>query len=209
MSKKLVEIHENVSPDHYDNGIKKNILQRVWHSTRFRALSEMSDPVGGKILDVGCHSGLCTEKIVSFTNPAEIYGIDVSPQAIEKAKKRMKRGKFIVGDAQDLPYERDFFDAVFCVEMLEHVDFPDKVLKEIYRILKKGKFAVILIPTDNLLFRTIWFLWNIRYPVWKHVHVQSFRGGTLEKMAKEAGFRVDKVRTFNFGMLKIVKLVKL
>lgn len=208
MSRKLVELHESVSPNHYDDGIKNNMLQRIWHFTRFRALSKMSDPVEGKMLDIGCHSGLCTEKIVSFTNPSGVYGIDISSKAIGKARERIKKGMFSVGDAQDLPYGQNFFDAVFCLEMLEHVDFPDKVLKEVYRILRKGKFAVILIPTDNLLFRTIWFLWNIRYPVWKHVHVQSFRGDTLEKMARDTGFKVDKIKTFNLRMLKIVKLVK-
>lgn len=208
MPKNLTEIHENVAPDHYDIGIKRNVLQKLWHFTRFRALSEMSDPVNGKIVDIGCHSGLCTEKIVSFTNPSEVYGVDISSKAIDKAGKRIKNGKFIVGDAQDLPYNSNYFDAAFCLEMIEHVDFPNKVLKEVYRILKKGRYALILIPTDNLLFRTIWFLWNIRYPVWKHVHVQSFRGDALEKMAKDTGFKVDKVKIFNLGMLKIMKLIK-
>ncbi|KKS65381.1 hypothetical protein A3A14_04595 [Candidatus Daviesbacteria bacterium RIFCSPLOWO2_01_FULL_43_38] len=208
MSKKLTEIHENVSPDHYDTGIKNNIFQRVWHFTRFRALSKMTEPVDGTILDIGCHSGLCTEKIMSWTHPREVYGIDISPKAIEKAKRRIKAGKFVIGDAQDLPYEGDFFDAIFCLEMLEHVDFPEQVLSQIHRVVKKGKCALILIPTDNLLFRTIWFLWNIRHPVWKHVHVQSFKEEVLEKMAEEAGFKVERVEKFNFGMLKIVKLIK-
>lgn len=208
MSRNLVELHENVSADHYDTGIRNNIFQRVWHFTRFRALSKMMEPVDGKILDIGCHSGLCTEKIISWTHPTEVHGIDLSAKAIEKARKRIKNGKFIVGDAEKLPYDRNYFDAVYCIEMLEHVDFPDQVLRQIHRILKKGKYAVILIPTDNLLFQVIWFIWNIRHPVWKHVHVQSFKGDALEKLSREIGFEVDKVKSFNLGMLKIVRLVK-
>lgn len=208
MTKNLTEIHENVAPDHYDAAIKNNLFQRVWHKTRFIALSKVLEPVNGRILDIGCHSGLCTEQVIMLTKPLEVHGIDLSAKAIEKARKRIKNGKFLVGNGENLPYRRSYFDGVFCIEMLEHVDYPEKVLAEIQRILKKGKSAVIMIPTDNLLFKTVWFFWNFRHPVWKHVHVQSFKGDALEKMSEDAGFKVEKVRTFNLGMLKIVKLIK-
>jgi len=208
MSKKSDKIHEGVAPDHYDKAISTNLLQKIWHKTRFMALSGFLEPVDGKILDIGCHSGLCTEEIIAKTSPLEVHGIDLSVKAIEKARRRIKNGKFLVGDAENLPYQRDFFDGVFCIEMLEHVDRPDKVLAQIQKILKKGKYAVIMVPTDNLLFQTIWFIWNLRHPVWKHVHVQSFKGDTLEKLSEELGFKVDKVKKFNLGMLKIVKLIK-
>ena len=208
MSKKSDEIHENVAPDHYDRAISGNLWQRFWHNTRFRALSNVLEPVDGRILDIGCHSGLCTEKIIAKTNPLEVYGIDLSVKAIERAGRRIKDGKFLVGDAENLPYQQNFFDGVFCIEMLEHVDHPDQVLSQMQRVLKKGKHAIVMVPTDNLLFKTVWFFWNLRHPVWKHVHVQSFKGKALEKMSEKVGFKVLKVKKFNFGMLKIVKLIK-
>lgn len=208
MVKTLTELHESVSPDHYDLGIKRNILQKYWHWRRFCEVLKMTDIVSGRVLDIGCHSGLFTEKIILKTNSLEVYGIDISKNAIEKAKQRIKKGKFITGDAQNLPFKNNFFDAAFCLEMIEHVDNPEKVLQEMYRVLKKGGYGLVLIPTDNLLFKIIWFLWNLRYPVWKHVHVQSFQGSLLEKMVKEKGFKINKVKTFNFQMLKLVKVVK-
>lgn len=208
MSKDLVKLHEGVSPDHYDLGIKKNLFQKYWHFRRFREVLKLLTPVDGKVVDIGCHSGLFTEKIIHKISPKEIYGIDISKKSIEKAKKRIRQGKFQTGDAQNLPFEENSFDAAFCLEMIEHVDYPGKVLQEIHRVLKKQGYALVLVPTDNLLFRVIWFLWNLRYPVWKHVHVQSFQGDLLEKMVKKKGFKIESVKTFNFKMLKLVRVIK-
>lgn len=208
MSKKLQEIHENVSPDHYDLAIKKNILQKIWHLKRYHEIKKIITPISGNMLDVGCHSGLLTKKIMDIAKPEKVYGIDISAKAINKAKKRIKNGYFKIGDAHKLPYKDNFFGAIFCLEMIEHVDFPQTVIQEIFRVLKNDGYVVFLIPTDNLLFKVVWFLWNLRYPVWKHVHVQSFKGELLEKILEEKGFDVQLVRYFNFKMLKIIMVVK-
>lgn len=208
ISKKLINLHENVSPDHYDKGIKKNVFQKYWHSKRIKEIIKLSVPTKGRLLDVGCHSGLLTKEIIKHVKPDDIYGIDISVRAIEKAKKRIKNGKFKVADAHKLPYENSFFNVLFCLEMLEHVDYPKVVIRELYRVLKKDGYAIILVPTDNLLFRIVWFLWNIRYSVWKHVHVQSFQNDLLERIVKKEEFKITLVKTFNFKMLKIIKIVK-
>lgn len=208
ISNKLINLHENVSPDHYDNGIKQNIFQRFWHLKRIKEIIKISVPIKGRFIDIGCHSGLLTKEIARYIKPKEIYGIDISTKSIEKARKRIKNGKFQVVDAHKLPFKDNFFDALFCIEMLEHVDYPKKVIKEIYRVLKKDGYAILLIPTDNLLFKIIWFLWNLYYPVWKHVHVQSFQNDSLEKIVKKEGFKIIFIKTFNFGMLKIIRIEK-
>lgn len=209
MSKKLNKLHEDVSPDHYDIGLKKNLFQKIWHGRRFGELSKIIIPVKGKILDVGCHGGLFTQKVLEWTNAGEVFGVDISPKAIERAKKRIKKGHFMVEDAQKLSFPSDFFDAVFCLEMIEHVDYPEEVIKEIYRVMKKGGYGVILIPSENLLFKIVWFLWNLYYPVWKHVHVQNFRGNILENMLKREGFKILYTKTFNLNMLKLIKVTKI
>lgn len=208
ISSKLITLHENVSPDHYDQGIQKNIFQKFWHMRRFTEIIKISDPVKGRLADIGCHSGLFTKEIIKFIKPKEIYGIDISLQSINKAKKRIKKGKFQVADAHRLPFKNNFFDVLFCLEVLEHVDFPRKVIQEISRVLKNNGYAIILIPTDNLLFKTIWFLWNLRYPIWKHVHVQSFQGDSLEKIIRKEKLEIILVKTFNLKMLKIIKIIK-
>src|SRR3989344_4306219 len=202
--KTLIEIHEDVSAEHYDIGIKKNLFQKYWHGRRFSEVLKLLKSTNGPILDVGCHSGTFTEKILKKINSRKVYGIDVSPSAISLAKKRLPYGNFQVADAVSLPFKNNFFDLVVCLEVLEHVDDPVKVISEISRVLKKGGSAVILVPTDNNLFRIVWLLWTLYYPVWRHAHVQSFRKSSLEKAIVKGGLKIDKVKLFNLRMLKLI-----
>ena len=206
MSKNLLEIHEEVSADHYDKSIKRNLFQKYWHWRRFREVRSVVTPVEGPMLDVGCHSGTFTEDILKKIKTKEVYGIDISPSAIALAKKRIPHGHFEVSDAAKLPFKDNFFEAVFCLEVLEHVDNPQEVLNEIKRVLKVNGYVVLLVPTDNKLFKIVWFLWTLVYPVWRHAHVQSFTHDNLEQVSKKAELEVVKVRTFNLGMLKLIVL---
>ena len=204
MHKSLLKIHEDVAANHYDEGLKRNLFQRYWHSRRFSEILKVIKPVDGLVLDIGCHGGTFTNVILSKIGTKKIYGIDISYSAIEYAKKKIPDGHFKVADAVNLPFKNNFFDTVLCLEVLEHVDDPSKVVDEIYRVLKKDGYVIILVPTDNRLFKIVWFLWTFYYPVWKHAHVQSFTGKTLERVIKESGLEIKYVKTFNINMLKLI-----
>lgn len=206
--KSLIEIHEEVPAEHYDRGIKKNLFQKYWHNKRFNEVLKFIKPVNGSVLDIGCHSGTFTKKILNKIGSNKIYGIDISHSAINLAKKRIPDGHFEVVNAEKLPFINNFFDAIFCLEVLEHVDHPEKVIEEIKRVLKIGGYAIFLVPTDNKLFKVIWSLWTMYYPVWRHAHVQSFAGKNLENIINNGGLKIEKVKTFNLGMLKLVVVRK-
>lgn len=207
-SKSLLEIHEDVPANHYDQGLKNNFFQWYWHNKRFGALKKVVKPVAGNVLDIGCHGGTFTQVILGKINSRNIYGIDVSHQAIDYIKKKIPYGNFQVARAEKLPFKDDYFDAIFCLEVLEHVDDPVSAVREIKRVLKKGGYGVILIPSDSNLFKIVWFLWTLYYPVWRHAHVQSFTGDKLDELIKDIGFKILKSKTFNFGMLKLVVFEK-
>lgn len=52
----------------------------------------------------------------------------------------------IVGDIHKLPLEDNSVDAIICFAVLEHVEEPQKAVKEIYRVLKPGGFCMIYVP---------------------------------------------------------------
>lgn len=208
-------MHEHVPPDWYWQSLRVDPFQRYWHKRRFEEISKLINPIkGGKVLDVGCADGVFSKVILDKTKAEELIGIDVVKTSIAWAKKhwrKSKKMKFMVGDAENLDFKSNTFDAVFCFEVLEHVHNPEKVLQEFKRVMKKGGYGVFLVPSDSLLFRTIWFLWLNFYPrgwVWKETHIQTYRNNYLPKMCKKAGFKIEKEKKFNLGMLHAVKVRK-
>jgi SAM-dependent methyltransferase len=51
-------------------------------------------------------------------------------------------------DIQDINYDNDFFDAILCCHVLEHVDNDIQAMKEFYRVLKPGGWAILQVPID-------------------------------------------------------------
>jgi len=217
MSKKVksaADLHENVPPNWYYESLKVDPLQRYWHKRRFEEIGKLIEPVKGEVLDVGSADGMFSKVILDKSKASKLIGIDVVKSSVDWSKKhwkRNKRMKFMVGDAEDLKFETNTFDAVFCLEVLEHVYRPKKVLKEFKRVMKRGGYGIFLVPSDSILFRTIWFLWLHFYPrgwVWKETHIQTFRNNYLPKVCKKAGFKVEKDKKFILGMLHVVKVRK-
>nr|WP_289230774.1 methyltransferase domain-containing protein [Candidatus Korarchaeum cryptofilum] len=76
---------------------------------------------------------------------SEVIGIDVSEDMIRIARKNAegKNVKFLVGDANKMPFEDDSFDLVVSTGSLHHWRNPVNVLNEIYRVLRPGRKALI------------------------------------------------------------------
>jgi len=214
-TKKIAEdLHEHVPPNWYYESLKKDFFQRMWHMSRFKEVKKVSEQANF-VLDVGCADGIFTNIILKATDADKIVGLDVVKTSIAWAKKHWKNNKsmeFVVGDAHNLKFKNNTFDAVYCLEALEHVAEPKKVLLEFKRVMKKGGFGVFLVPSDNNLFKIIWWLWLHFYPrgwVWRDTHIQTYRENYLPVVCKKAGFEIEIDRKFNLGMLHLVKVRKI
>ena len=208
------ELHEQVPPNWYYESLKVDPFQKLWHRRRFEEVSKLIEPTDGKILDIGCADGMFSKVILDKSKAESLIGMDVLEKSVKWANKHWRRNqrlRFVVGDAHKLKYKTETFDAVFALEVLEHVHNPLKVIEEIKRILKKGGYGVFLVPTDSLLFRFIWFLWLKFYPrgwVWKDTHIQTFRNDFLTELCVRAGFKIEINKKFNLGMLHLIKVRK-
>lgn len=211
--KQARKLHENTPANWYFESIKVDFFQKLWHQTRFDNVAKVMERVNGKVLDIGCADGIFSKVILERTKANKLIGIDVLPASVNWANKHWKnpKTKFLVGDAHNLKFPGGYFDAVFIMEVLEHVANPRRVLKEVKRVLKKNGYAVFLVPSDSFLFRLIWYFWLHFYPrgwVWNHTHIQTYRKNYLTKICKEAGFKVEIDNKFNLGMLHLVKVRK-
>lgn len=210
----LHELHEKVPPNWYFQSLKIDPFQKIWHHRRFDEVKKVLEKVDGNVLDIGCADGVFSKVILHGTGAKKLIGIDFIKGSVEWASKHWKKDKrmnFKVGDAQKLNFKSGSFSAVFAIEVLEHVYDPVKVLKEIKRLLKKGGYAVFLVPSDSDLFKFVWFLWLHFYPrgwVWREAHVQSYKNNALTRICKKAGFKIEVDKKFNMGMLHLIKVRK-
>lgn len=94
-----------------------------------------------KILDAGCGTGY----YLSFLSDFDVYGVDISKLAIEKAAKTNKKGTFVVASTQNVPFENEFFSGILSV-------FAPKFEDEYFRLLEKDGIVVIVLPGKEHLF---------------------------------------------------------
>lgn len=118
------------------------------NSPGFRAVVQATSQlsmVSGRSLDVGCGVGFVVEYLSGPSFDLNAFGVDISDQAIEKAKSRLtefpgSHQRLAVLEGQTLPFEDDFFSLVTCFDVLEHLDLADieATLNEMMRVLRPG-----------------------------------------------------------------------
>ncbi len=90
------------------------------------------------VLDVGSSTGIIDNEISKSIK--NLTGIDIDKKAVEYANKKYKKEnlKFEIEDAMNLKYKNGSYDIVICSQVYEHVSNPQKLMNEIYRVLKPG-----------------------------------------------------------------------
>lgn len=95
------------------------------------------------LLDVGCGTGFLLE-LLSAQKGAQYTGLDLSPEMIKVAEKKMISGaEFMVGSAEALPFADDSFDVVTCSQSFHHYPHPEKAMVEAWRVLKPGGLYIL------------------------------------------------------------------
>ena len=88
-----------------------------------------------RVLDVGCGTGYTTSGVLSRSDVCEVVGLDMNPVQLNKAVKNLhsKKARLSIsrGDAENLPFVDDSFDAVISVGAIEYFPDPERVLKEL------------------------------------------------------------------------------
>lgn len=115
----------------------------------------LGDVNGKTILDYGC--GLGDNTVLLASRGAKVVGVDISPELIELAEKRLEQHNFSettefrIGSAHELPMEDESVDVVFGMAILHHLDLKTSS-EEVFRILKRGGRAIFMEPVRNSKF---------------------------------------------------------
>jgi ubiquinone/menaquinone biosynthesis C-methylase UbiE len=98
---------------------------------------------GMRILDCGCGPGAMTVELAEVVAPGLAVGLDIEPGQLAVGRARageepVARVVFVAGDAYDLPFPDETFDAVFMHAVLYHLRRADAALSEVRRVLRRG-----------------------------------------------------------------------
>jgi ubiquinone/menaquinone biosynthesis C-methylase UbiE len=74
-----------------------------------------------RILDVGCGDGRFTVLIGKACKAKEVYGVDISEKGVEMARKNGVKAFIVDVDEENLPFENNYFDAIYAGAIIEHL----------------------------------------------------------------------------------------
>jgi len=126
----------------YFEGIKGGYRYELYYpflKTIAEATFEMFKP--RRVFDVGCAMGYLVKAFQELGVTA--YGVDISEYAI----KNRITDNLLLGSANELPFKDGSFDLVVALDLIEHLEKPEKFVSEAYRVLKPNGY--LLIKTDS------------------------------------------------------------
>jgi len=163
----------------------------------------------GKVLDVGCGYGGLMNQLSLYKKDLNFVGIDFSQAMIKLGKKLYgnKKMNFLYMSADNLRFKDDTFDAVVCKDTFHHFKNPVKVLKEMFRVLKKRGYIYVTDlrrdASEEIVYQTIQIdsELNIENAI---LYADSIRASytipEMKKMLKRAG--IINYKTFELKVGK-------
>src|SRR6266487_1832101 len=124
---------------------KRRYQGREWHVP---VVAQFTAFDGKDVLEVGC--GIATDGFEFAKNGARYVGVDLTPRSIELAKERFRLfgvpGRFEVSNAEErLPFLDNSFDHVYSFGVIHHSPAPEKIVREIYRVLRPGGTLTVML----------------------------------------------------------------
>jgi len=198
--------YKGIPGDYYKKVMESgHSTQRFLYDIRENFVFELVDAKKGeKVIDLGFGSGIILRMLMDVG--CKVYGTDISADAVAFFKKHNKKAKVKVGDAQSPDFPDNTFDKVICSEVIEHVKKPEKLLREVHRILKpKGKF-IISTPNYTSHWPLVeWMFDRSSIPKQgsqlREQHISKFNFFSLRRALEKTGFKIEK-----YGSLFILSL---
>lgn len=100
------------------------------------------------ILDIGCGEGFVDMFLFQKNPQYQIKGIDISKKTVGRVKKQAPKLMAQQGDAYNLPFRENTFDLTICMEVLEHLNEPQKAITEARRVSKK--YCLFSVPREPI-----------------------------------------------------------
>ncbi|MFC2153912.1 class I SAM-dependent methyltransferase [Candidatus Altiarchaeota archaeon] len=130
-----------------------NPIIRYLEKKRIRLILEKLKPKDSDlVLELGCGEA----HILDLIKNGKTIGVDISSEAIQRAKEKKRRNKNIIlvqGDVEQTPFPENHFKKIICTEVIEHVSNPEKLIDEIVRITRDDACIMFSIPNESVINR--------------------------------------------------------
>lgn len=144
-------------------------------------------PNGGKVLDVGCQTGIFLEALPDIY---EKVGIERSEWAADHCRKIIK-GRILTGCVEDVSLDSGCFDLINISFVVEHLEAPKKTLAQISRWQRPGGTMTVSVPNFmspcSLIFKEFYRLAEPR----QHVYLTS--PASLRRLLSSVGYSVESI----------------
>lgn len=169
------------------NPIQKKLIDN-FYNTFIKILKPLDVE---SILDVGCGEGITLDRLRKEAIGKELSGIDYSDDALKIGKKIYPDLNLKKGDIYDIKEKDNSYDLVIATEVLEHLEDPEKALKELIRVSKK--YVLLSVPNEPFFIGANFlrgkYIKNFgNHP--EHINHWTFIG--FEKFLKKNGLKIIK-----------------
>jgi SAM-dependent methyltransferase len=140
--------------DLYHAQLYGNFFEKVFHTNRIDTLLRLITcelGIGSEVqaLDIGCNTGPML--IPLRERGFNIVGLDISPGDVHQAERYLDEydlpsDRLVAADGTSLPLRDCAFDLVLLVDVLEHTDYPERIVSEVKRLLKPGGVVIATVP---------------------------------------------------------------
>ncbi len=174
------ELGERVRPDTRSKYFPKNPLRGRLIARFLESVAKSLDPAPDTLLDLGCGEGFVDYYLGRVLPSTRITGVEPNPEALEVARSLNPGFSCLAADGRELPFPDRSFDAVMCLEVLEHLTDYREVLKEIKRV-SRGR-AIVSVPATPFYQLTNFAIGKNWSRLGEHPgHVVRFTGGRLRR----------------------------
>jgi len=147
----------------------------------------------GRLVDIGC--GIKPYKKLLAPYVTEHVGVDHEGTLHEKSSIDL------FGTAYHIPADDEFFDSAICTAVLEHLEEPEAALRECFRVLKPGGYAIYSIP----------FIWHLHEEPRDFYRYSKYG---IKYLFEKVGFELAEIRALSgfwvtFGQLFVYNIYRL
>ena len=160
--------------------------------------------VGKKILDAGCGTGHLTLDLLSADY--DVTSIDYSDELVDFARKTISDAQYPANVFScDLMSVKDhnlpLFDTIVCLDVIEHIEKEEIVLKNLYDLLKTDGILILSVPAIKQIY-------GQRDK--KVGHYRRYDKKELIRKIEDAGFILSQIRYWNFiGVIPVILFEKI